>query len=176
MIILTSGVVASIISSIFGFITSNRSNKLVKSIEEFKANNEIQTFRYTSLYSINSELNQLSDIDYTMLEKKNNKLVSSEELTEKVVSAQTEQYGKLKKIYFKAKPLFNQSKLVEVEKLIDLEKNESNLMVDFLYGNSKVNGDLNKILLLREKIKVCLQNAIINQLQDLTQKSKTLEG
>ncbi|WP_442267384.1 hypothetical protein ACSIGC_06830 [Tenacibaculum sp. ZS6-P6] len=167
-IILTSGVVASIFTSVFGLITSNNTNKRLKSIEEFKVNNSIQAFRYTSLYNINIELNELPAISYNYLEQEEGgKYVQSQELLAKVVSEQTDRYHRLISVYFKAKPLFSQTYLETVERLIKQEKEESNLLVGSLYGDLVNQGDLKKLLLIRQDVEKYLQEAIVNQLENL---------
>ncbi len=167
-ILLTSGVIASVLTSIFGLITSNNANKRLKSIEEFKANNSIQTFRYTSLYNINIDLNELPAISYNYLEEnKDGKFEQNKELLKKVISKQSDRYYIWIKIYFKAKPLLNQSYLEKVENLINQEKEESKLIVASLYGDVKNQSDLNKLFLIRQDVEKCLQESIVNQLENL---------
>ncbi len=165
--LLTSGVIASIFTSVFGLITSNKASKRLKSIEEFKANNSIQTFRYTSLYNINIELNELPALSYNYLEHKDGKLEQSNELLTKVVSQQTDRYSRLINIYYKAKPLFNQSYIKTVENLINEEKKESNFLVASLHGGTENQGDLKTLLLIRLDVEKNLQESIVNQLENL---------
>ena len=106
--LLASGVIASLVTSLFSLYNLKQTNKKLVDIEKLKNENTIQTFRYTKLYEINIELNALPSIDYNYLESKDGQLVQSKELFKKVVSETTSHFSSLGKIFNKAQPLFNE--------------------------------------------------------------------
>lgn len=164
-ILLSSGVMASVIASIINLISIRTTNKRLLRIEEFKNDNSINTFRYTKLFELNVELNSLPDIDYTLQENKNGKLVYCKEKVAKVVGESTNRFSMFVKIYNKAKPLFDESIITELQKLINDEKIESNKIVKALYLGE--NSDISNLMEIRIKLEEELQESIIIQLRSL---------
>lgn len=165
-IILTSGVVASLVTSIIAFINTNNTNKRLIQIEKIKKDNSIQTFRYTKLFEINEELNNLPDIDYTFLSNKNGKLIQDKNKLAKVIGQSTERFSKFEKIYYKSKPLIDEEFIIEPSKLIELEKTESNNIVESLY-TGKSDNDISELMNIRNKLEEKLKNSISHQLRKL---------
>ncbi len=133
--------------------------------EKLKNNNDINTFRYTKLFELNEELNNLQDIDYTMLKKDNNEnLIQDKNKMAKVIGDSTNRFSDFSKIFQKARPLFNETVIVEIDKLIDEEQRESNTIVKKLYQQSETS-DISKLMNIRQKLEKELQNTIVLQLR-----------
>jgi hypothetical protein len=164
-IVLSSGVLTAIISSIINFVSIRTTNKRFLQIENIKINNAINTFRYTKLFELNSDLNNLPDIDYTMLEKINGKMVQSENKQNKVVSECTNRFSSVTKIYNKANPLFDENLSKPLKSLFDTEKNESNSIVQSLYTGT--HSDISKLLNIRIEVEEKLKQSITLQLRKL---------
>ena len=165
MILLSSGVVASVITSIINLASIKTTNKRLLRIEELKNDNSINTFRYTKLFELNVELNNLPDIDYTFLEKKNGQLVQSKEKLARVVGNSTNRFSEFVKIYNKSKPLFDESIITELQELINDEKAESNKIVKALYNGE--NSEISNLMKLRTNLEEKLQESIVIQLRGL---------
>jgi hypothetical protein len=164
-VLLSSGVLAAIVTSIINLISIKATNKRLLQIEELKNDNSINSFRYTKLFELNAELNSLPEIDYTILEKKNGKLVQSENKKTKVVGESTNRFSMFVKIYNKAKPLFDESIISELKDLISNEKAESNEIVKALYTGG--NSDISKLMTIRTELEEKLQESIVIQLRAL---------
>ena len=164
-ILLSSGVLASVVTSIINLVSIRATNKRLFQIEKFKSNNSITTFRYTKLFELNVELNNLPNIDYTMLEKKNGKLVQNKEKVAKVVGESTNRFSTFVKIFNKARSLFDESVISEVQKLIDKEKTESNAIVKALYTGE--HSDISNLMNIRNKLEEKLHKSIVMKLRAL---------
>lgn len=90
--ILTSGVVATAITSFVSWKSNKNTNERLLQIESVKNDNSIQTFRYTKLYELNVELNHLPDMDYTMLKKEGEELIHDSTKIEKVMGEAAKRY------------------------------------------------------------------------------------
>jgi len=164
-ILLSSGVIASVVTSIINLISIKTTNKRLLQIEKFKSDNSINTFRYTKLFELNAELNSLPDIDYTFLENKNGKLVQNQNKMAKVVGKSTDRFSEFVKIYNKAKPLFDENNISGLQNLIDSEKNESNTIVEALHTGK--NSDISALMKIRAELEEKLQESIVVQLRTL---------
>jgi len=164
--VLTSGVLAATITSIINLISIKKTNKRLLDIENIKNKNSIQTFRYSKLFELNSELNTLPDIDYTYLKKKDGKLIQDKNLLAKVVGASTDRFSKLTKIYYKSRPLFDHEIIKMVEDLIAKEKDESNRIVANLYGSGEQN-NISNLMNIRLELEENLRISIVKQLEKL---------
>ncbi|WP_321532355.1 hypothetical protein [uncultured Desulfuromonas sp.] len=83
----------------------------------------------------------------------------------KVVGESTNRFSAFVKIYSKAKPLFDENIISEVQKLIDNEKAESNEIVKDLYTGQ--NSDISKLMIIRTKLEEKLQGSVVIQLRRL---------
>lgn len=164
--ILTSGVIAAIITSIINLISIKKTNKRLLDIEKFKNDNSIQTFRYSKLFELNGELNDLPDVDYTYLKKKDGKIIQDKDLLAKVIGKSTNRNSSLTKIYYKSRPLFDREIIKIVQDLITEEQNESNRIVANRF-NDVGQCDLSNLMNIRLKLEENLRNSIIKQLEIL---------
>lgn len=162
--ILTSGVIASTITSVVNLLSIKKTNNRLVSIEKLKNDNSIQTFRYTKLFDLNVELHSLQEIDYGFLKKYNGKLVKDKDMLAVVVEKNTERFSSLKNIYSKSRPLFDKGIIVRVEDLIISEKKESDKIISKLYSNRE-STDLSKLIDIRMELESELRNSIIHQLE-----------
>jgi len=164
-ILLSSGVIASVITSIFNLISIRNTNKRLLQVEQIKNDYSIKTFRYTKLFELNAELYNLPDIDDTFLENKDGKLVHSKEKFAKVVRERRSQNSNFVKIFFKAKPLFDKKIISNVNDLIQKEQIEN----DKIYKELCIGKDSNMNLLIdiRSKLENEFKASIIEQLEAL---------
>jgi len=166
-ILLSSGVLAAIITSIINLISIRTTNKRLLLIEELKNDNAINTFRYTKLFDLNAELNNLPDVDYTMLDNHEGKLVWSKDKVIKVVGESTNRFSMFIKIYNKSKPLFDENIISELQNLINSERAISNELVEILYAGREGNSDISNLMAIRVELEKKLQESIVIQLKAL---------
>ena len=133
--------------------------------EKLKNNNDINTFRYTKLFELNEKLNNLQDIDYTMLKKDDSgNLIQDKDKTAEVFGESTNRFSDFKKIFQKARPLFNETVIVKIDKLIADEQHESNIIIKKLYQQGEAS-DISKLMKIRQELERELQDTIVLQLR-----------
>jgi hypothetical protein len=66
-LVLTSAVIAALITSVFNYLGARETNIRLVEIEELKRNSDLEVYRYTNIFESLKELNTLPDIDYTYL-------------------------------------------------------------------------------------------------------------
>lgn len=164
-ILLSSGVLASVIASIINLISIKNTNKRLLQIEKFKNVNSINTFRYTKLFELNFELNNLPNIDDTFLEKQNCKFVHNDDKMGKVLGKMKNRFLEVVKIYNKAKPLFDENFISGLQNLINSEKNESNIIAEALLTGK--NSDVSALIKIRAELEEKVKESIVMQLRAL---------
>lgn len=164
-ILLTSGVITSVITSIISFISIKSTNIRLLQIEKFKNVNSINTFRYTKLFEFNFDLNNFSNIDDTFLEKQNGKFVHNDDKMGKILGKMKNRFLESVKIYNKAKPLFDEKFISGLQNLINSEKNESNIIAEVLLTGK--NSDVSELIKIRAELEEKLKESIVMQLRAL---------
>jgi len=149
-LLLSSGVVAAIVSTLFGGISIFLTHKL-------KRNSDISTFRYTKLYELNNEINSLTPTNYDLSN------------TQTLVNQSTDKHGKITAIYNKVLPLLNPKYKINPMSILIEEDKLSNKLVENLYASKVIteNDLLKNLLFKRVEFEKAIKEAISLTLVDM---------
>ena len=134
-------------------------------IKRLEYNNDIHTFRYTKLFELNIEINNLPDIDYTMIKiNADGNIVQDKDKVFKVLGKSTERFSTFTKIFQKVKALLDKSIILEINRLIKEEKNQNDKIV---HSKSRIlnTNDVYLLLEIRYNLEEELKNIIVLQLR-----------
>ena len=119
-IILSSAVVAALLTSVVNYLSARKTNRRLLEIENLKRESELETYRYTNIFESLKELNNLPDMDYTYLKPdEHGNLIQDKELFGRVVSKATERYSAVKKIFERTRPIISENFIIEVTPAIE---------------------------------------------------------
>ena len=170
-LILSSAVVAALITSIFNYVASRKTNARLLEIENIKRQAELETYRYTNIYDAIKEINSLPSIDYNYLRKdESGKMVQDKELFRQVVENTTERYSKIKSIYDRVRPLLDSGLTTDVTNAISEEQRQSNLLTESVYTNSPLPEGVDVVSLMqaRQKAETEIKKVMQSQVSKLT--------
>lgn len=165
--LLTSGVIASLLTSLFSLYNLKQTNTRLFELERLKNANTIQSFRYSKLHELNTELSALPAIDYNYLESKDGKQVENIELIKKVLLETTERFSTIKQFYSKVKPFLDEKYIERIDNLINDEQHESSKLVAVVYGGANVDIDVPSLLAIRLEIEKQFKHSITEQIKEL---------
>jgi hypothetical protein len=149
-IILSSALIASLVSGIFNVLWASK----------IKKNYDIDTFRYTKLYELNIELHSLTPMNYDL----NN--------MENLANQSAERHGKVKDIYNKVFPLIGIKYRNKPSSILNEEEILSKKLVDWLYGNKKAIAEevsVKELLLKRQDFEKSVKDACTSSLHSMLQ-------
>ena len=151
-IILSSAVIAALVTSTFNYLSVRKTNKRLIDIESIKRQSELETYRYTNIFESLKELNNLPVISYNYL-KSDGKggFVQDKELFGQVVSKATDRYTAVMKIYEKTKPLIDEEIMSKVILAVQEAERQSNLLTESLYQNKPLPDGVDVVTLMEAR-------------------------
>lgn len=170
-LILSSAVVAALITSVFNYVTSRKTNVRLLEIENVKRKAELETYRYTNIYGAIKEIKSFPSINYNYLRKdESGEIVQDKELFGKVVSNTTERYSQIKGIYDRVRPLLDSGLTNYVTNALLEEEKQSNLLTESIYTNNPLPEGIDVVTLMqaRQKAETEIMKVMQRQVSKLT--------
>lgn len=165
-LVLSSAVIASIITSISSLVVAKSNNAKIEKIEKLKYNNDIQKDRYFDLKKYNSLLRELPSINYSLYDAN---MELSEERMKVIVSEATKRFHRVKDIYETVNPLIKTEYLRVTNEMFEEESIKASEMTRKIYENELDNdkNSLKELLLTRQECEVNLKNALAIQIKEI---------
>ena len=153
-----SSVVAVVISSVFGLLTIRMTNKRLLEVERTRQTGEVSSFRYSKLYELLEEFNEVPAVNYDLSDMK------------KLVEESTARYHTIERIFERAEPLLDDTQTSSAIKLKGEAEHLSNKMVDMRYGGGE-DISLKDLLIKRRDFDQLAKKAISSGIKALTNQS-----
>ena len=170
-LLLSSVVIATVITSVFNYVISRNVDTRLLEIENKKRQTEIETYRYKNIQDAIKEINSIPMHSRNFLSKdEEGNLVQDKELFGHVIDKEKKRNSEIQKIYNKIKSLIDEDLTVEVSKKLEEEKRQVDLMAVFLYGKVPLpeGVDVGSLLVVREEIEKSIREAMVLQVRRLT--------
>lgn len=170
-LLLSSAVIVALITSVFNYLISRKTNSKLFEIESFKRKSELSTYKYTNIFEAIKEINLLPSISYNYLRKdEDGRIVQDKELFGKVVEQAAERYSKVKDIYERITPLIQSNLTTEVDRAVIEAESQSNLLTEFLYTNKPLPEgiDVSTLMQARQKAEYEISGVMKKQISILT--------
>jgi hypothetical protein len=174
-LILSSAVVAALITSAFNYLDTRNTNARLLEIENIQRQSELETYRYTNIFEAVKEINSLPSISYNYLrEDEYGKMVQDKELFGQVVADTSERYSEIKNIYDRITPLVETEIAMGATMAIQEAERQSNLLTESLYSNSPLPEGVDVVTLMqaRHVAENEIENAMKYQVSKLTDNLK----
>ena len=124
-IITAAGVVAALIASLVNWINVRSTNSRLLEIEKTRQSGEMAAFRYTKLFELMQEFNNVPAVTYDL------------ENMKKLREDSTTRYHSIEKIFERAEPLLDENQSYEALETKKEAEQLSNKMVKQLYENGE---------------------------------------
>ena len=166
----SAAVIAALITSLFSFKAMRETNKQLIQLERMRISADINAFRYTKIYLVLEEIQNLPAIDYTFLKQEGETFAQDKSLFKKVIEQISERYGRIRNLHDKVRPLINAKLLIHIETLMKEEQRQSNMLVKSLYENQPLPQNIDVVTLsdVRRKIENELKRILAIQISVLT--------
>ena len=127
-------------------------------MKKTRQSGEVSSFRYTKLYELLDEFNEVPAVNYDLSDMK------------KLVEATTTRYHTIERIFERAEPLIDDTQKSDANKLKTEAERLSNKLVDMLYGGGE-EVSLNDLLIRRRDFDQAAKKAISSGIKALTNQS-----
>ncbi|PIP41951.1 hypothetical protein COX18_01870 [Candidatus Desantisbacteria bacterium CG23_combo_of_CG06-09_8_20_14_all_40_23] len=127
-------------------------------MKKTRQSGEVSSFRYTKLYELLDEFNEVPAVNYDLSDMK------------KLVEVTTTRYHTIERIFERAEPLIDDTQKSDANKLKTEAERLSNKLVDMLYGGGE-EVSLNDLLIRRRDFDQAAKKAISSGIKALTNQS-----
>jgi len=127
-------------------------------LKKTRQSGEVSSFRYTKLYELLDEFNEVPAVNYDLSDMK------------KLVEVTTTRYHTIERIFERAEPLIDDTQKSDANKLKTEAERLSNKLVDMLYGGGE-EVSLNDLLIRRRDFDQAAKKAISSGIKALTNQS-----
>jgi len=124
-------------------------------LKKTRQSGEVSSFRYTKLYELLDEFNEVPAVNYDLSDMK------------KLVEVTTTRYHTIERIFERAEPLIDDTQKSDANKLKTEAERLSNKLVDMLYGGGE-EVSLNDLLIRRRDFDQAAKKAISSGIKALT--------
>ena len=124
-------------------------------MKKTRQSGEVSSFRYTKLYELLDEFNEVPAVNYDLSDMK------------KLVEVTTTRYHTIERIFERAEPLIDDTQKSDANKLKTEAERLSNKLVDMLYGGGE-EVSLNDLLIRRRDFDQAAKKAISSGIKALT--------
>lgn len=151
-LILSSAVAAALITSVFNYLASRKTNARLLEIENRKRKAELETYRYTNIFDAIKEINSLPSISYNYLRMdENGYFVQDRNLFKQVVENTSERYSIIKNVYERIEPLIEPELKADLESALSEAERQSNLLTESLYTNAPLPEGVDVVTLMEAR-------------------------
>ena len=150
-IVLSSAVIAALITSVFNYVAVRNTNKRLVGIESMRIESELTAFRYTKVFDAIEEISNLPEIDYTYLRREGDRFVQDKALFGRLVSEATDRWATVTKVFERVKPLIDEAFLSDVDSAIAEVECQNTLMTKALYKNQPLPVGIDVVTLMQSR-------------------------
>jgi hypothetical protein len=151
-LILSSAVVVALITSLFNYFISRKTNARLLEIEDLKRRTGLDAYRYTNIFEGIKEINSFPAVNYNYLKRnETGSMVQDKELFRRVVEQTTERYSKIISVYDRISPLIDAELLSEISTAIHRSEAQSNLLTESLYANTPLPEGVDVVTLMQAR-------------------------